>query len=361
MNIHIQKIEESRIGSVDINTVPFGSVFADHMFLADYEEGAWKNPRIVPYGPLSMSPSAMALHYGQTIFEGMKAFKNTDGSVFISRIPDHNTRFNISAERMCMPTIPLEIFEAGLTELIALDEKWIPTGEQSSLYVRPCMYATEEHVGVRPSKKYTFAIFTCPANVYYSKPLNVKVEKTYTRAVPGGTGFAKTGGNYAGSLLPTEKAKAEGFDQVIWTDGATHSKIEESGTMNLMFVIDGKILTPALSDTILKGITRDTILMIARRKGIEVIERDIFVSEIEEAIKSKKLTEAFGTGTAVVVVPIQSISIDGQKYEIEPGNTTSIVEEKSPSKSVASSIAEELVKIRKGELPDEFGWMKKIV
>lgn len=353
MNIDIHKTQESRLGSVDINTIPFGSVFADHMFLADFEDGSWKNLRIVPYGPLQISPSAMSLHYGQTIFEGMKAFKNTDGSVFISRIPDHNGRFNISAERICMPTIPLEIFEEGLTQLIALDEQWIPAGEQSSLYVRPCMFATEEHVGIRPAKKYLFAIFSCPANVYYAKPLNVKVETVYTRAAPGGTGFAKTGGNYAGSLLPTENAKKEGFDQVIWTDALTHSKIEESGTMNLMFVIGGKIVTPTLSDTILKGITRDTILTIARRKGIEVVEKELSVSEIEEAIKNETLTEAFGTGTAVVVAPIQSISIGGTVYQIESGN--------SENQSISASIAEELVKIRKGELPDEFGWMKKIV
>lgn len=365
-HIEIKKVEQSRIETVDIETVSFGSTFTDHMFVADYENGEWKDCRIEAYGPISVGPAMMSLHYGQTIFEGMKAFKNTNGSVFISRPKDHAVRFNISAERMCMPAIPEELFVDALTELIALDQQWIPTGEHSSLYVRPFMFATEEQVGVRPAKKYKFIIFASPANLYYAKPLKVKVETKYTRAVPGGVGFAKTGGNYSAALLPTEESKREGFDQIIWTDALTHTKVEESGTMNLMFVIGGKLVTPGLKDTVLKGITRDSILALARKRGFEVEERDIYIEEVVKALKDGTLTEAFGTGTAVVVAPIQSITHEGVEYVI-PENSqildsdVSGVNSNTQNKSISKTIAEDLIKIRKGESIDEFGWMHKVV
>jgi branched-chain amino acid aminotransferase len=301
----------------------------------------------------------MSFHYGQTIFEGMKAFKNTNGSVYISRPKDHAARFNISAERMCMPAIPEELFVDALTEFVALDQQWIPIGESSSLYIRPFMFATEEHVGVRPSKKYRFIIFASPANLYYAKPLRVKIETKYTRATPGGVGFAKTGGNYSASLLPTEEAKKEGFDQIIWTDALTHTKVEESGTMNLMFVFGGKLVTPGLKDTVLKGITRDSFLALARKRGFEVEERDIYIEEVIAVLKDGTLTEVFGTGTAVVVAPIQSITHEGVEYMVSQGAASD--DSSNISASISKTIAEDLIKIRKGESPDEFGWMHKVV
>ncbi|MGY8918003.1 MAG: branched-chain amino acid aminotransferase, partial [Flavobacteriales bacterium] len=247
----------SSISQVNFDDITFGKVFSDHMFVMDFVDGEWKRGSIEPFAPLTISPSTMALHYGQSIFEGMKAYRQTDGSVSMFRPGANISRFNLSAQRMCMPSVPEDIFMQALVELIGVDEAWVPNDPQSSLYIRPLLFATDSHVGVRPSHSYKFIIFTCPVGQYYSKPVSVKVETEFTRAASGGTGAAKAAGNYAAAMLPTKLANEQGYDQLLWTDAKTHSFIEECGTMNVAFVIDGKMIIPSTSNTVLAGITRN--------------------------------------------------------------------------------------------------------
>ena len=347
LEIPISKTNNSRLAEVDFDNLQFGKVMSDHMLIAEYENGQWENPRIVPYGELSLLPAISALHYGQAIFEGMKAYRMENGEVAIFRPEANLERFNLSAERMCMPAIPSEIFISGLEELIKLDAAWAPTGSGNSLYIRPFMFATDAFVGIRPSERYTFITFTCPVNSYYSAPLRVKVETHYTRAAQGGTGFAKCAGNYAGALLPTKIANAEGYQQILWTDAETHSQLEESGTMNVMLVKEGKLITPKTADTVLKGITRDSIITLAKSWGVEVEERTITVSELVEGIEAGTITEAFGAGTAAVVAPIATIGHEGTDYNLpDVGSWT-----------FAPKIKEALNAIRLGTAPDNFNWM----
>ena len=260
LNIEITKVKESRINQLDPNNIVFGSLYSDHMLVADYIDGEWQTPKIVPFGEMSFNPGLASLHYGQSIFEGMKAFKNDAGEALLFRPLENFKRFNISAERMCMVPVPEEIFIGGLEELMRIDNAWIPTGEDNSLYLRPFMFATDTYLGVRPSLSYRFMIITSPAGKYYSKPPRVKVETEYIRAAEGGVGYAKCAGNYAASLYPAKLAQQKGYDQLLWTDAAEHKYFEESGTMNVMFVKDGKLITPATSSTILKGTTREALI-----------------------------------------------------------------------------------------------------
>ena len=312
--IPIRKTNLSKISEVDFSKLEFGKYIADHMFICDYAIGEWLPPQIIPFSNLSLSPTTLALHYGQTVFEGMKAFKMKNGRINIFRIDKHYDRFVKSLNRMCMAVPPKEIFVEGMVRLVELDKAWIPTEEGTALYIRPFIYASEAKFGVKVADEYRFIIFTGPVPALYAKPIKVKVENDFIRAAKGGTGFAKCGGNYGGAFYPTQLAKQEGYDQVLWTGGEDNQYIEESGMMNAMFVINGKLVTPPLSDSILDGVTRDSLLTIARDIGYQTEERKVSTNELLEAFKTKTITEAFGAGTAAVVAPIQVINITGIDY-----------------------------------------------
>ena len=351
LQIEMQKVPESRIKEVDFNNLPFGKHFADHMFVADYTDGQWTDLRIVPFADFAFNPALSSLHYGQSIFEGMKAYKNEAGEVLTFRPLDNWARMNESARRMCMATIPEDVFMGGLESLLRTDADWVPTQAGSSLYIRPYMFATDVFLGVAPSKTYRFCIFTSPVGTYYSKPLKLKVEMDYSRSAPGGVGYAKCAGNYAGSMYPTLAAQQAGYDQVIWTDSTSHEYIEESGTMNVMFVMDGKLVTPATSETILKGVTRDSIVQIAHSWNIDVEERKVSVKEIIEGIQNGSVTEAFGAGTAVVVSPVQLIGYEGTDY---------MLPERAAADSFAARVKEYMTDLRTGKIDDPFGWAYKV-
>ena len=310
-DIAVRKTNHSRIAEVDFEKLEFGKYIADHMLVCDYVNGEWKEPQIVPYANLSLSPSALALHYGQTVFEGMKAFRMNDGRINIFRMEKHYDRFVKSLERMCMAVVPKEIFVEGLQQLVELDKAWVPAKPGHALYIRPFIFASEARFGVKVSEEYRFIVFTGPVPSLYADPIKVKVETQYIRAAKGGTGFAKCGGNYGASFLPTQNARREGYDQVLWTDGKENKFIEESGMMNVMFVINDTLVTPPLSDSILDGVTRDSLLTIAKDMGYKTEERPVAVAELEQAFKSGTITEAFGAGTAAVVAPIKCINIGG--------------------------------------------------
>lgn len=346
LDIKVTEVEQTRLTGTDFSKLPFGKVFTDHMFLCDYEDGIWKNPRIVPYGPIPMSPAVAALHYGQTIFEGIKAYKLPDGNVSIFRGDKNFLRFNKSAKRMAMPEIDEEIFMQGMAALVKLDQNWVPALEDYALYIRPFMYATDPYLGVKASDTYTFCVLTTPTGKYYSNPLRVKIETDFTRADDGGVGYAKTGGNYGRSIYPFDLAKVNGFDQLIWTDSQTHEYIEEAGTANLMFVIDGKLVTPAIRTTVLDGITRDAIIQLAKADGLEVEERRVSVKEVVEGIESGRLTEAFAAGTAAAVTQIGVINFEGKDYTL-----TDVA-----ARTVSNGIAQKLNDIKYGLAPDTFGW-----
>lgn len=349
-DIKIEKTAKSRVSEYDVNNVPFGKCFSDHMFVAEYANGKWEKAYIQPYGDLPMSYAMSALHYGQAIFEGMKAYKSQEGEVSIFRPLENFKRLNKSAVRMAMPEVPEEIFMGGLLELMKLDAAWIPTSDTGSLYIRPFLIATDEAIGVKASDTYKFIIITCPAGKYYAEPIKVLIETNYIRAVEGGVGFVKAAGNYGRSLYPTKLAQQKGYQQVIWTDGKTHSFLEESGTMNLMFVIGGKVVTPALSDTILAGITRDSVLALARHWGMEVEERKISINEILEAHANGTLQEAFGVGTAATIAQIIGIGYKDDYFELPP------VE----ARKFSTRIDETLRNIRKGKAEDVMHWMYRV-
>ncbi|WP_423146769.1 branched-chain amino acid aminotransferase [Rubrolithibacter danxiaensis] len=346
LDIKINRTNASRLQETDFNDIGFGKIFSDHMFVADYADGQWKNFEIIPYGNLSLSPAISVLHYGQAFFEGLKAYKHADGKVALFRPYKNAERFNRSAERLSMPALPEDIFVQSIASLVDTDRVWIPTELGTSLYIRPFMFATDPYLGVRPSLTYKYIVLTGPAGAYYSANLKVKIETNYSRASEGGFGFAKAAGNYAGSLLPASEAVKEGFDQLIWTDSKEHAYIEELGTANIMFMLDGKLVTPSTRDTILKGVTRDTITILARSWDIEVEERRVSVAEIIEGLKTGKVTEAFGVGTAATITKIASISYEGTQYNLpDPDNA------EFSNKALAA-----LNDIRYGLKPDPFGW-----
>ncbi|NJN41976.1 MAG: branched-chain amino acid aminotransferase [Flammeovirgaceae bacterium] len=347
--ISIERIANSRIGEVDFENIPFGRICSDHMYVADFKNGEWTDQRIIPYGPMPLSPSIPGIHYGQSIFEGLKGYKDPSDRALVFRPADNWKRMNKSADRMCMPQIPREIFMDGLQALINLDRKWIPKTEGSSLYIRPFMFGTDEYVGIRPSDSHRFMIITCPVGAYYSTPVKVKIEQKYTRAIEGGTGYAKAGGNYGGSLYPAKLAQDSGYHQVIWTDGKTHEFIEESGTMNVMFVINDTLITPELGDTILNGITRDSVLQLARKWGMKTEERKLTVKELVEGLKKGSVKEAFGAGTAATIAHIELIGYDDEDYYLP-----SITERK-----FSNRVYKELDAIKRGLTEDSFGWIQK--
>src|ERR1700730_6693418 len=321
-SIGLNKTRHSRLPEVDFNNLEFGKHISDHMLVADFADGEWDRPQLVPFANLSMSPATLALHYGQTVFEGMKAFRMEDGRINIFRIDKHYERLVRSLDRMCMAIVPKDIFIEGLQQLVELDRGWIPEAAGSALYLRPFVYASEAKFGLKISDQYRFVIFTGPVPELYKRAIRVKVERKYTRAAAGGPGFAKCGGNYGASYYPTRLAREEGFDAVLWTDGRDHQYIEESGVMNVMFVIEGKLITPPLSDSILDGVTRDSLLTLCGDLGFPIEERSIGLDELKQAFHLNSISEAFGAGTAAVVVPIETINIDGVSYRLPgPGHS----------------------------------------
>lgn len=347
--IKITKISQSAVSQVDFDDIKFGKYFSDHMFVADYLDGKWISADIMPCEPMAIHPGNMTFHYGQAIFEGMKATKNKDGEPMLFRPEMHAKRINTSAVRMCMPEFPEDLFLEALRGLLKIDSAWIPPAKGSALYIRPFMIAMDDHVGVRQSNKYRFIILTLPVGPYYSRPVSLLAQKEYNRAAVGGVGEAKAAGNYAAALYPTKLANEAGYDQVLWLDAKEYKYCQEVGTMNIFFVIDGKVITPKTDGAILRGITRNTFLEILKSEGIEFEERLISIDEVVEASKAGKLEECFGSGTAAVVAKVNRIGYEGQDYEI-PDHYT-----------IASMLKEKIDGLRFGTVEDQWGWTEKVV
>lgn len=350
LNISVKKTAASRIGQLDFANIPFGKIYADHLFSAEYVDGEWKDPQITPYEDLRISPASPALHYGISIFEGLKAYKNDKGEILVFRPAKNFDRMNISAERMCMPLIPESLYFEGLNALLDLDRDWVPSAQGTSLYIRPFLFSNDDYIGIRPSQDFKFMIITCPVGAYYAKPVKVKIETHYTRAIEGGSGYCKTGCNYGPAIYPAKLAQEKGYDQLLWTDGKEHKYIEESGTMNVMFVIDGKLITPSLEDSILNGITRDSVLTLAKDWGMEVEERRIEIKELISAIQDKKVQEVFGAGTAATIAQIERIGYDGVDYELPAVET----------REFSQKVLKTLDAIKYGHMEDKFNWIHTV-
>ncbi len=346
----ITKASHSNIDQVNFDNLSFGTLFSDHMYLCQYKDGQWQEPEIKPFGPLNLTPALHTLHYGQAIFEGQKAYYMKDGSIAVFRPEMNAKRLNHSARRMMMPEFPEEWFVEAIEELVKVDQQWVSQKDGFSLYLRPFMFGSSEFVAARPSEEYIFCIITSPVGPYYAGNVKVKVEETYTRSVSGGVGSTKCAGNYGAAFYPTNEARKEGYTQIIWTDHWNHELVEESGTMNIGFVIDDTFFTPPLSDRILAGITRDSILTLLRDNNIlKVEERRIKITEVIQAAEEGRLKEAFGMGTAAVVSPISSIGYRGKDYELA-----------TPTDGYAARIKKALNDIRYGEVEDPYGWMYKL-
>ena len=315
-SIEIQRVKNSKITSVDFDNLPFGSVYSDHMLTCDFVNGKWQEPKIVPFAPISLDPSAKIFHYGQSIFEGMKAYKDADKNIMLFRPLDNCKRLNKSAERLVIPQIPEEIFMDGLKELLNVDSDWIPTNEGSSLYIRPFMFASGNGFHASPADAYKFIICTAPSGAYFAGKVKVLIEEKYARAANGGVGYAKAGGNYAAQFYPTQLAIDKGYNQVIWTDDNTHQFIEEAGAMNIFVRINDTLITSPTSDRILDGITRKSILQIAKDNGIQTEVRKISVGEVVEAAKDGSLKEMFGAGTAAVISPISGFGYQENDFDL---------------------------------------------
>lgn len=348
VDVRIQKTEASRISELNPDNIQFGKQYADHMLVCEYEDGVWGQPEIVPFQNLSFSPATTFIHYGQAIFEGVKAYKDPNGNPLIFRPQDNWKRMNLSAERMAMPAVPEEIFMEGMRALVDLDKDWIPSDDGTSLYLRPFMVATDEFIGVRPAEKFLFAIITSPAGPYYNKPVSIYVQDKYVRAVPGGIGFTKAAGNYGSSMYPTQEIKHMGYDQILWTDAYEHKYVQEMGTMNVFFIIGDTAITPDLeAGTILAGVTRDSVITLLREKGMNVEERPISIDEIREAYKAGQLKEAFGTGTAASIAPIAKLTIGDDVMPLPAVETWETV----------NWLKKELSDIRYGRKADTHGWV----
>ncbi|AYO57764.1 branched chain amino acid aminotransferase [Chryseobacterium sp. 6424] len=343
----IEKSTQPRISSFDPENFSFGNTFIDHMIICEYDNGAWGEVKLVPYGALPFSPAMMGINYGQACFEGMKAYKDKDGQVFMFRPEKNFERINKSAKRLAMPEVTKEMFIDGLKALIDIDRAWIPQGEGMSLYIRPLIFATEEALKARISNKYMFAIVATPAKSYYTEPVSVLISDFYSRAANGGVGSAKAAGNYAASFYPTQLAIEEGYEQIIWTDDATHEYFEESGTMNVFVRINDTIYTPPTSEKILDGVTRDSFIQLAKRRGIEVKIEPVAVKTVIEAQKNGTLKEVWGVGTAVVTSVFRALGYKGEKLELP---TLSLEE------SFALSLQKDLVDIQTNNAEDPFGW-----
>ena len=312
----IEKIKESRINTVDFKNLDFGGVFTDHMYSCDFIDGKWINSEITPYKPITVSPASRVFHYGQACFEGMKAFKDNNDKTWLFRPIDNYERITKSSKRLAMPEFPKDLFFNALHNLLKIDADWIKPGLGNSLYIRPFIFASEGTINATEAKEYKFMIICAPASSYYSGEVRVKIEKSFSRAAKGGVGYAKAAGNYAAQFYPTILAKSEGYQQIIWTDSSTHEYIEEAGTMNLFFRIGDKLITAPTSDSILDGITRKSLIQIARDENIDIEIRPLLVSELIDAANNGSLLEIFGSGTAVVVLPILGFGYENNKYEL---------------------------------------------
>ncbi len=338
----------------DQSDLGFGHFFTDHMFIMDYTEGqGWHDPRIVPYGPLEVDPSVMVFHYGQATFEGLKAYTSDNGKILLFRPYANMERINISNERLCIPQLDTEFAVEATKALVKFEKEWIPDGDGNSLYIRPFVIATDPYLGVRPAYTYKFIIVLSPVGAYYPEginPVKIYVEKNYVRAVKGGLGFTKTPGNYAASLKAQEEAKEKGYTQVLWLDGVEKKYVEEVGTMNVFFKIDGEVVTPSLEGSILAGITRDSTIKLLQSWNVPVTERKVSIDELYEAHANGKLEEAFGTGTAAVISPIGELNYDGKIISINDGQTGPL----------ATKIYNTITGIQSGSLEDTFGWTVEI-
>ena len=350
-DITITKVERSKLDEFKLEDIPFGKYFTDHMLVADYENGEWKNVEIKPYQPLLLEPSLATLHYGQAIFEGIKAYNGIDGEIYVFRPYDNFKRFNTSAARMVMPAVPEEIFIEGMRQLIKVDKNWIPSRPDHALYIRPFMFATDNVIGVKPSDTYKFIILLSPTGPYYAAPMKIYVEEKYTRAAPGGVGFAKNAGNYGGSLLATSVAKEQGYDQVLWTDAFEHKWLQEVGTMNVFFIIDNNTaITPSLEEgTILEGVTRDSAIQLLTDMGLIVEERRISIDELIAFHNAGKLVEVFGTGTAATVSPIKELRYKDYVMKFD-----------TDSWKISPELKHRLNEIREAKTEDKYKWLFKI-
>jgi branched-chain amino acid aminotransferase len=349
-SIPVTKVERSKLHDIPLENIPFGRYFTDHMLEADYENGEWKNIEIKPYQPLLLSPSLAALHYGQAIFEGIKAYKDRNGDAYIFRPYDNYKRFNISAERMQMPSVPEDLFVEGMRQLIALDKNWIPEKEDHSLYIRPIMFSSDEVIGVKPSDTYKFIIILSPTGPYYAAPMRIYVEEYYSRAAPGGIGYAKAAGNYGASMHVTAEAKKKGYDQVLWTDALEHKYVQEIGTMNVFFIIGDNAITPDLTHgTILAGVTRDSAMTILQEMGYTIEERKISIDELVEAYEAGALKVVFGTGTAATISLIKELKYKDfiMNFDVSKWAT-------------APELKKRLDEIRQSKVIDQHGWMVKV-
>ena len=344
-NIQILPVQNSRIDTVDFNNLPFGTLFSDHMFTCDYKDGKWQNPTIKAYGPIELNPSAKIFHYGQSIFEGMKAYKDADLNTLLFRPLDNCKRLNKSAERMVIPQIPEELFMDGLKKLLEIDNAWIPTNEGSSLYIRPFVFASGNGFHASPATEYKFIIATAPSGAYFAGKVKVLIEEKYARAANGGVGFAKAGGNYAAQFYPTQLAIEKGYNQVIWTDDTSHEYIEEAGAMNIFVRINDTLVTSPTSDRILDGITRKSIIQFAKDNDIDVEVRKITVKEVVESAKNGTLKEMFGAGTAAVISPISSFGFKEQDFDLPELNN-----------SYASQLKKRITDIQTNKTEDPYGW-----
>lgn len=349
LEIDIIKASASKIDSIDFENLAFGNVFTDHMLICDFKEGAWQKPIIKPYEPFLIDPSAKVFHYGQAIFEGMKAYKDVNEEVWLFRPDENFHRFNKSAVRMAMPEVPETIFIDGLKTIIDLEREWVKTGLGNTLYIRPFMIAIGSGVIAQPSTQYRFMIILSPAKSYYSGEVKVIIAEHYSRAANGGIGAAKAAGNYSAQFYPTKLANEKGFQQIIWTDDATHTKLEEAGTMNVFFRINDTLYTAPTSERILDGVTRKSLLDIAKREGMDVQIRSVLVEEIVNAAKDGSLKEIFGAGTAAVVSPISAFSFQDVEYALP-----------KMENSFALQLKEKLTNIQYKLAEDTFGWTVKV-
>ena len=353
MEIKIIKNENPK-AKPDSNSLGFGKFFTDHMFIMDHDyENGWHNARIVPYGNLSLSPASTVLHYGEEIFEGMKAYLTEDGKIQLFRPYENAKRMNNSADRLCLPEIPEEDFVEAIKKLVEIDKDWIPTAKGTSLYIRPFLFGNDETLGVHTVHHSTFVIILSPVGSYYKEGLNpvkILIETEDVRAVRGGTGFAKCGGNYAASSRAGKKAEEKGYSQVLWLDGVERKYIEEVGAMNVMFKINGEVITPALLGSILPGITRKSCLEILKKEGIKATERLLSLEELTKAVENGTLEEAWGCGTAAVISPIGLIEVNGKKYEINNGKIG----------PVSQMLYDKITGIQTGKVKDEFGWTVEV-
>ncbi len=348
-DFNITKVERSKLKDINLENIPFGKYFTDHMLEVDYVDGEWKTPEIKPYQPLLMEPSLAAIHYGQAIFEGVKAYKNADGDAYIFRPEDNFKRFNISAERMQMPAVPEDIFMEGMKMLIEMDNNWVPAQKDHSLYIRPFMFSTDETIGVKPSEKYKFMIILSPTGPYYSTPMRIYVEEQYVRAAPGGVGYAKAAGNYGAAMFATAEAKNKGYDQVLWTDAFEHKYVQECGTMNVFFIIGNTAITPGLEQgTILAGVTRDSVIQLLKDMGFNVEERPLSLDDVIDAHRAGLLYEVFGTGTAATISLIKELKYKDYVMEFDVN-----------AWQTAPEIKKRLDDIRYGRREDIHGWMVK--